>query len=230
MSAKRSEVAVAKPVVAWLTAQGWTVFQEVKPPRGCSGIADIVATRGPLVWIVETKTTLTFAVIEQADEWRGWAHLRSVATPAVLTSASGRRLAKRVLEWLGIGLLDVGAIGGVRQDVAPAIDRRPVHLAALRSCLREEHKTFAEAGSPNGAVWSPWRATVKELMHVLHENGGVMPMKAAVDAIRHHYASDAVARSVLTRDAEYGRLPGVEFDRSVRPAVLRLTKAQEPLL
>jgi hypothetical protein len=73
---RRPETDIARPVVAWLQAQGWTVYQEVQH-QGC--VADIVAVRGPLLWVIECKAQLGLAVLGQALGWQGHAHAISVA-------------------------------------------------------------------------------------------------------------------------------------------------------
>lgn len=75
-----AETQVAAPVVAWLRAGGWDVYQEVRQGAGARA-CDIVATQGRLIWAVEVKTRLSNAVLEQAAYWRQYAHFASVAVP-----------------------------------------------------------------------------------------------------------------------------------------------------
>ena len=53
--AATSEQDLAAIVVGWLTERGWDVYQEVAI---MGKVADIVAVRGPCVWIVECKVRL----------------------------------------------------------------------------------------------------------------------------------------------------------------------------
>ena len=65
------ELELAKSVVEWLQDQHWEVYQEV---QRYSTTADIVAVQGPLVWVVECKTSLSIGVMLQASRWM--AHYR----------------------------------------------------------------------------------------------------------------------------------------------------------
>jgi hypothetical protein len=66
-----NEAEIGEAVVAWLEAQHWDVYQEVKI---YSGIADIIAVKGNLLWAIELKKSLTLKVMEQARGWRRPAH------------------------------------------------------------------------------------------------------------------------------------------------------------
>lgn len=75
----KTEVALCERIIAWLKAQHWEVYQEVS--LGYSGNrADIVATMGPTVWVIEAKLGVSLAIIDQALAWRGYAHQISIAS------------------------------------------------------------------------------------------------------------------------------------------------------
>ncbi len=74
-----TEVELARPVVAWLGDLGWEVFQEVSAG---GSVADIVARRGPVLWVVEVKRSLGLSLLGQAHAWKRRAHRVSVAVPA----------------------------------------------------------------------------------------------------------------------------------------------------
>lgn len=69
----KSETDLAEKVVEWLQAQQWEVFQEVQLDS-FGRIADIVAVSGPLLWVIECKTSQSFAVFEQAFQWKMYAN------------------------------------------------------------------------------------------------------------------------------------------------------------
>lgn len=101
---------------------------------------------------------------------------------------------------------------GVREIVeGRRWNRRPVALAAE---LQPEHKTHAKAGAIGaGGRWTPFRNTCEQLARIVRSQPGVT-LKAAVDELKHHYASDAGARSSLAHWIERGKVPGVRLSRS----------------
>ncbi len=204
-----SEADLAAVVVAWLEMLGADVFQEVElVPRGIR--ADIVARVRSEIWIIETKTSVSLALIEQAMERRRFAHRVFIAAP------TGRaRAGHSVCAELGIGLLDV-YIGSSYEPVrvrevctSRRWNSRPVKLADK---LRPEHKTACAAGSPTGGHWSPFRATCEQLTRTVRDAGPEgLTIKEAI-ASRHHYASLAGARSSLAKWIQEGRMPGVRLE------------------
>ncbi|HBD94493.1 MAG TPA: hypothetical protein DC057_10030, partial [Spirochaetia bacterium] len=98
---KIKETEIAEIVIDWLEKQHWDVYQEV-PVN--SGFADIFAVRNGLVWVIETKTSLSFDVMEQA--FRREVHYRSVAVPKPINSNwfLQRKIAR---DYLNIGILSV---------------------------------------------------------------------------------------------------------------------------
>lgn len=214
---KRSEIDIAAPVVAWLIEQGWDVYQEVSMGYADRRI-DIVATHGGLVWAIECKTSLSIAVMEQAYYWKHSAHFSSIAVPRSKRSR-GSAFAERILERDGIGKISVG-YGHVYQSVAPALNRR-AYADRIRDRLCEEQKCGLAAGSSGGGYETPFRQTSRALARIVEERPGIS-LRDAIDAIRHHYASDVTARSVLRQRIESGLVPGVRILREGRKAFLQL--------
>src|SRR5579883_3224071 len=107
-----TETELAAVATDWLRTQGWTVYEEVC----CRGrAADIVAVRGRLVWVIEAKKSLTFALLDQARAWKPFAHYVSVAVPAARES-SGRDLAVATAGWQGLGVLELRKGAGRDRD------------------------------------------------------------------------------------------------------------------
>lgn len=216
-----SEAEVAAVVVAWLDARGYDVYQEVELAPG--GIrADIVAKRGPELTIVETKTSASLALLQQALERRRFAHRVYVAMPI-----PSRALVDLCTE-LGVGVLRVRVGPEHEQRWNPdrcdeeATSRRwntrPVKLAAR---LRPEHKTACAAGSPTGGHWSRWRETCAQLAAVVARTPG-LKIRDAVQATPHHYCSGRVAASTMAGHVREGRVPGVVIrDGALWPAEVR---------
>ena len=100
MSRAIRETDLGPPVLRWLAEHGWTTYQEVD---AWAGRADIVATCGRLLAVVEMKTSLSFELLYQAQRWRGVAHLVWVAVPMAKAS-DGRRMAEHCFAQEGIGI------------------------------------------------------------------------------------------------------------------------------
>jgi len=163
------ETDLAAPVVAWLLEQHWNVYQEVEFRRW-GGVADIVAERNGIMWIIESKTSYCFAVLEQAMRWP--VHYRSVAVPR---SRSGRdyRVAR---DYYQVGVIEVDCRfepKGVYQAIEPKLFVKHRHTVKdyLRQ-LTELHKTFAVAGSSGGHHLTPYKQTMMTVRDVIERNPG----------------------------------------------------------
>lgn len=215
---KKTEADLAAIVVRWLTDMRWDVYQEVQFCQG-GRVADIVATQNGILWVIECKTSLGLAVIEQAEWWTTWANLASVATPvrqivgwsarsysARSKQARSDGFADRVAGAFGIGSLRI-AHGEIREALRPVLRRRV--MPDLRDCLTPEMKHYAEAGNAAGRFFSPFKATCDNLRRYLAEHPGAT-IKAAVEGIEHHYRAPATARSCLAHWIVAGKVKGVE--------------------
>lgn len=205
--ARTSEAQLAAVVIHWLEALGADVYQEVEiHTQGHR--ADIVARIRSEIWIVETKASMSLAVIEQAMDRRRHAHRVYIAAPLARARA-GRLLCSE----LGIGLLEVSADSYdgpmVRQVCASRRwNQRPVALAAR---LQPEHKTHARAGAPTGGHWSPFRKTIELLAARVAKSPG-LSVKDAVNSIEHHYRNNTGARTSLATWIREGKVPGVRIE------------------
>jgi hypothetical protein len=196
-----SEVELAKRVVAYFEHDGWDVYQEV----GCgSCTADLVIIREPVIGVVECKTSFGLAVIAQAHHWKRYAHVSYVAVPGAFKRSGGRGLGQMICKEKGIGIIHVNK-WEVKQLLAPRLTRR----IYKRIKVREEHKTWAPAGTNGGGRWTPFRNTVKEMeQYVLRHPG--CTMKEMMKGIDHHYSSDSSARSSLSMYMREGIITCVE--------------------
>ncbi len=213
-----SEADIAAAVVQYLTDLQWEVYQEVQLHTG-GNCADIVATQGPIVWVIEAKKSLTFEVIAQAASWYRYAHRTSVAVPTTRRFSKGRSLAVETLEWQGVGYLPVRcrlqSAEVVEHGVVRAPTSRHADAATLRSRLEPEHKTYAVAGNSHGRRWSPFQRTCKLILEHVEANPGTT-LKAAVSAVDHHYATPASARGSLAQWIRAGSVPGVRLEQQGR--------------
>lgn len=196
--------------VRWQLVTGWELFQEVKL-RG--SVADLVAVeRGGAgrVWVLEGKLSRGFAVFEQASAWTPHAHLVSVVTPV---QSRGPRLAPVTLaRAMGLGILEVGRDGTVRELVPPPLRRRPPAVDKLRAVLADAHSSgdYAEAGAQQGTRFTPWVRTCRNLSDYVSQHPGEF-LADAMRAVRHHYGSSSAAMSALTGWLRAGRVRGVEL-------------------
>lgn len=217
-----TEADLAKAMIAWLCDHHWTVYQEVQIFTG-GRCADIVAVQGPLVWIIETKQTLSMAVLEQAWEWRrsNNAHFVSVATPILRSRGGAHDFVAAVLKQLGIGWLQVMAGGEgdnwarfhngdfVDERVHPRLFRKVRKDQSIREKLTEEHKTFAAAGNADGYRLTPWALTCRNILLVVTREPGLL-LDELIAKIKHHYRSTSAAHSCLYQWIKKGIVKGVE--------------------
>jgi hypothetical protein len=210
VSTRIKETSLGPPVAAWLAAEGFDVYQEVE---AYAGIADMVGTCGPQLAVVEMKVALSFELLWQAVRWRAVAHQVWVAVPHAKDSTS-RRMAERCFEDRGIGVLTVtfrGCEGAhITMDARPEFNRK-ADVEMVRKRLREQHKTFALAGSVGGSRWTEFKGTVQRLREYAQANPGVL-LGTALKETKHHYASDAGARSRLTDLIGKGKVPGLRIE------------------
>jgi hypothetical protein len=206
VSVSIKETDLAKAVIAWLCEQRWDVYQEVNLQWG-SETADIMAVQGPLLWVIECKTSAGLAVIEQAYRWtREKVNFVSIAVPRI--SRMGLTICKR---------FDIGVIttaDGVHENLRASLMRRS--SAGMRAKLRPEHKTYAEAGNNKGLRWTPFQATCSEVLRAVRANPGIT-FKEMIKQIDDHYASPASATNCLRRWIKAGIVKGVKFGDEKRP-------------
>ena len=203
----RTEADFARGIVASFRERGYTVYQEVAIYSGDKR-ADIVAVRRDpqVVTVVETKLSLSLALMEQCEAWIPYAHRVYAAAPVRLT-----RFSERVLEHFGIGLLGPDGEERVRARFfrhAPCVD------ALLKKCV-PEREDFAEAGNAKGEFWSPWKHTCRAVAAFVAKNPGCS-LKQLVDSVNHHYRSDSSARQTIARDVRFGRIKGVRAEKAGR--------------
>jgi len=211
------EVDLAERVIRWLEGRGWDVYQEVT--TGWQGVADIAAVKDGVLWVVETKTSLSFALIDQARERLRIADYVSVAVPDSVKGSRGDT-AYWVLRHFGIGLVQVDRyyMESIRETYKPkrqTPDRR--RTDKLLGNLCPEHKTYAKAGSPHGRVWTPFKRTCRDALGYVEVNGPCT-VRELVEGIEHHYDTTKSAKVNLTRLIDLDQVPGLKLDRRRRPA------------
>lgn len=207
------ETEIAKAAVQWLTADGWEVYQEVATYSG-GPIVDLIATKGPLLWVLESKTSFGLTVIRQAQHWCHRAHFVSVVVPHhTKHNINEYDFAKRICDGFGIGVLrmHLWQTGVVEEWLAPKLYRK-ANVTYLRSKLNERQKTYAEAGNANGKRWTPFQETCENLRIFVAKNPGAC-LKEAIDSINTHYQTKGTARACIKQWAELGKISGVRIEK-----------------
>jgi len=204
-----NEKEIAQTVIAWLRNQKWTIYQEVQC-YAYGPIADIVAVQNKIIWVIETKTSLTFKLIEQAQRWKMNAHYVSVAVPSA-RSDSGRLFAEHILKWQGIGLFTVAG-NDVGERIAPKINRN-AYRSQLINKLKPQHLYWASAGNAKSQRWTPFAETCLNILRTVKRHPG-LTAKELIDGTKTHYSTPATARACIIRWARAGIIRGVRIDNS----------------
>lgn len=199
-----TEAQLAGVVSAWLSANGWTVYAEVQP-WSSGPVADIVAVRGGVSWIIETKRTATLEVLAQAERWLGYATLVSVAVPRAVKGRGA--IFERVAAMLGVGVVLVWEIGDPSFRHGKMF--RKTHNGVLNKLCIEQAQSIP--GSRSGGQFTPFKGTANALARLVAVKPGIT-MKEAVAEIDHHYSSHASARGALVHAIRAGLIDGVRAD------------------
>jgi hypothetical protein len=226
----------AQAVTEWLTAGGWEVYQEVV--TGC-GRCDIVATKGPIRWAIEVKTSLNLAVLDQARQNLAYFHHSSIAVPAparnIYSTPRTWELAHALAELLGFGVIRIvlpdpeaprsgyRLEGVIKQDKLPRLNRRPGHVA-----LHEEQKTWCAAGSSGGGHFTQFQQTVYRITGLVKRNPGIA-LKDAIKGVDHHYASVASATGAISKMIRGGIIEGLRLDNGKLYPLTATTPLPAPL-
>lgn len=193
----------------------WDVYQEVQTYYS-GPIADIVAVQNGVVWVVETKKTLSLALIEQGYKWTRDANYVSVAVPRRRRGDYG--FGAEVCKKYKLGVLSVADPSeyshGVSEVWGPKLHRKAM-TRYITDCLTPEHKTFAKAGTSTGKRYTPFQGTCITIKKAVESSPG-MKLKELVESIDHHYSSSATARSCISKWAQQGIIEGVRCEKEGR--------------
>lgn len=207
------ETELAEKVISWLSEQNWNIYQEVQFSH-LGGIADIVAERQGVLWIVETKTALSIEVLNQASAWP--VHYRSVAVPGLLSKSAKRdyRVAK---VYYGVGVIEVG-----KNDVYEAL-KPPLYLRhhktakRLLAQLTELHKTFAKAGSKGGAHLTPYKMTMMEIRRTIEKYPGCTVDELFEMNGRMHYANKSSFKGNILKCLDEFEKEWCKIEKDAKP-------------
>lgn len=200
----KTESEMAINVVNWLQDFQWDVYQEVAIGMR---VADIVAVRKNIIWVIECKLHFGLEVIEQAFNWTWDANYVSIATP--YSRRNTYDFGSRILRLLEIGRLSI-APDEVREIEAPTLHRKST-TNRIVSSLRQEQKTFAKAGTKSGH-WTPFKQTCRDLeFYVSHHEG--CTLKESISNIETHYSTPASARNNIKDLIENGVIKGLALKK-----------------
>lgn len=206
-----TESDIAKAAIEWLTPRGFECYSEV-PCYG--GRADIVAVRQSVIWIVETKVSLSAELCCQCRTRLG------EPCNGVLAVAGGkfnhRDDSHPLVEWLGghgIGFAKVSP--GSRScdgafDLVTVPKLRRLDNSKLRERLCEQQKS--NVAGTSGPYWTKFKDLVSALQYGLREGLlSEMPLPRCMDDYRQRSVS--ANRRALTDYLERKLIPGWSIER-----------------
>jgi hypothetical protein len=202
----------AAEVVAALQREGWTTYEEVPLDKHR---ADIVATRGPVIAVIECKRSISLDVLAQCQHWIRAAHQVYAAAPVV------PRAKIDVLHSI-VSTLRIGIIADKRVILTAPFNRKAPERAALRAALIPERASGSElvqAGSPS-KYWTAFGATRKCLIDIVTQQPGITMQHAVSRMKAHHYGSDRSAVAALLQHCRTGVIGGITTVRQGRQLLL----------
>lgn len=229
---KMSEVELAKKMIEYFDGYPFEIFQEV-PLYG--KFIDIVIKSDKIIHCIECKIGLGFEVIAQADYRKSFSHYVSVCVPAEtkkkeryerhrytdngkdykVTKTSGRKMAIKYLQYLGIGLYEYNPVfDTVEEKLVPKLFRKALSGTIIENLL-EGQKTFALAGSAGVKRLTPFRNTVINLENYVKRHPGTS-YSNAVENIDTHYHKVSTAKSALLTWIQKGIIKNIRIEKDGR--------------
>jgi hypothetical protein len=167
---RMKETEIAEKIVNWLVAQHWNVYQEVQLSY-MGNIADIMAERQGVLWVIETKLVMSMDVLNQASSWT--THFRSIAVPKSLSKAKRNKRDYGVAKhYYMVGVLEIDG------DYIDEVLKPPLYLThhkaakKILSKLTELHKTYSKAGSYGGGHLTPYKMTMIKIKETIGKYPG----------------------------------------------------------
>jgi hypothetical protein len=201
-AAKLVESDLAAFVVKHMKSLGYTVYGEVQNKAGAR--ADIYCTCNGISVSIETKTTFSLKVIEQAYQWLGQATSVYVAVP-MAKNKKERYFSMDVCSNYGIGVFEVDTKTGRVYTLRPAAKCDKPNMPTLY-----EEQKGSVAGNSNNEYVTPFKLTVRAIQEHLDINGS-QELRSVIRKIKHHYASENSAYAALSKLIAAGVLDGVKM-------------------
>ncbi len=214
------ETNLAQYIVNWFIEDGWEVYKEVCLGKWSHGAprADIVARRGNLIWVVETKQSMCLALLDQALRiYRYYpAHYVSVGIWSPRSRNYHHYAAHEFLRHIGIGLFYVSELGGgINCSISPSLRRRGISVERWNELLHDEQKATI-AGTKNGYYWTPFKSTVSKIQGFLKRHPG-STLHEIIRNIIHHYNCDSTAKRAISQHLRDGVIKGIRIDKTRKP-------------
>jgi len=188
-SPKVRETDIGIAAKRYLESHGWEVYPEVQL-NASGGIADIVAVKDDVIWVVECKMRVTLALLKQLWRWRKYANMLSVAVlagslyPQHLARLHGEKdFQGAMLDKFGFGcfgvLVNPPRIESLLSGAGFERERDDfLHV------IRDQHRDSAP-GQVEGKRFTALDSTLANLVEYVRGHPGVA-LREAVSQIRHH--------------------------------------------
>ena len=163
---------------------------------------------------VETKTSFTLKVIEQAWHWREYAHKTFVGIPAG-SGAHPRQFSVQLCEAMGIGVVSICLERGSKLVKDGKLNPRP----AVPKLYEQQKDSLA--GNAESSYYTPFKNTCRLLSELmaLPVNQGI-PLLDAIAAIDHHYAHARSGYAAMKALIEKGDVPGYRLEKKGRTTLI----------
>ena len=222
-----NEAELAQILVNEVEQQGYETYKEVCASGSNIRCDCFVVKRenGKIVETiaVETKTSFTLKVINQAYLWMPHAHKVYVGIPpAKRSDRSSRYFALEVCKKFGIGVYEIWENGIVKQLVAPATN----HCPDL-PVLYEQQKDYS-AGNDTSSYYTAFKHTIGQFNAVMESKGFSALLNEVIAEIDHHYASPTSARSTVQKYIKTGVIPGYRIEKVGNKVWVKVGEALAP--
>lgn len=175
---KQKEQQLALLVQAWLESQGWDCYPEAQF-RSRGPRADIVAIKPPLLWVIETKTSMSLQLLEQAVRWQSAGALYvSVAVPRPKIDFDKKLVwHSKVVDGYcrseGLGLILTDRFDDtVREAIEPKLLRRNYERSKYLLAGLDNHMKQSIPGSQSTSGFStPHQRTLKNVLQYVETQG-----------------------------------------------------------
>lgn len=159
------ETDIASRIISWMQEQNWDIYQEVQFNTR-NQVADIVAVRKGIMWIIETKAHYGLDVLSQAAAWP--VHYRSIGIPRS-KHRGDFRVAK---DYYRVGIIEVSLYDVTELSRPPIFVKNHSVVKKYLAQLTELHKTFSQAGSQSGHHLTPYRQTMLDVRSFIEKSPG----------------------------------------------------------
>lgn len=207
----RTEVDLAKDVIAWLIGQGFECFQEVVVGNA-RGPVDIVAVRGREVWAIECKLTLSWDLLAQARQHVDYATKTFIATPWVRDGFDAAITKDDICAHLKLNRLicntyHIGTKLHQYTNPNPNVDY-------FLHALKPEHRTTGIAGSKAGTAHTPFKSQVASAVaeFVKSNPGCTFKQIAALESVREYYKGRLTSAGAIRKYIANGIIKHVRVE------------------